>query len=511
MKHTNTCLIGVDAGTTGLKSLVFDLSGQVLGKAYREYPLHCPRPDTAEQDPEDWWRALAETVREALEKSAIDPGHVAGLSISSQGSSFVAMGSDGKPLRPAMSWLDRRSATLATNGTFDEDDLFAITGLRAYPGWTASLLYWLANREPETLRRMKHMLLVGDYLIYRLSGAVATDYSSASRTRMLDLEKLAWSEPLVEALGLKMTQLPTLGASGSVAGHVSSEGAAATGLLEGTPVSLGGFDQSCAALGAGAVTPDTIMASLGTATMVFVSSSQPIVDPLRRVTTSCHVVPNTWTIQAPIMTTGAVLRWWRDHFFGNRAENVYEEMDRLAAMVPAGSEGLMVLPHFGGGGAPHWDHTWRGAIVGLGLAHTQAHVVRAILEGVAMQIRTNMDVIEGLGFDIKTLRLVGGGARSALWTGIIGDVLGKPQLRIGQVEVGTLGAAMLAGLGVGVFPTVSEAVRSMVPVGAPKAFNPGNHEVYESLRARYADTSNRLYGQQVEEYVGVAGSTVPIP
>jgi xylulokinase len=192
-------------------------------------------------------------------------------------------------------------------------------------------------------------------------------------------------------------------------------------------------------------------------------------------------------------------------------ENVYAEMDRQAATVPAGAEGLMVLPHFGGGGAPHWDHTWRGAIVGLGLGHTQAHVVRAILEGVAMQVRTNMDVIESLGFDIKTLRLVGGGARSALWTGIIGDVLGKPQLRIGQVEVGTLGAAMLAGLGVSAFSSVEEAVRVMVPVGAPKAFNPENHAVYEGLRRRYTETSNRLYAQPVDEWAGVAVSNAPTP
>lgn len=509
MRKETPCLIGVDAGTTGLKSLVFDLTGRALSQAYREYPLTHPEPGGAEQDPEDWWRALCETVREALERADAQPRAVAGLSVSSQGSTVVALGAHGELLRPALSWLDTRSTELELNGkALDEEDLFALTGLRYYPGWTACLLQWLGRREPATLRRARHLLLVSDYLIYRLTGTAMTDYSSASRTRMLDLEKMAWSPPILESVGVSEAQLPRLGASGEIAGTVSAEGARMTGLLEGMPVALGGFDQSCAALGCGAVTPDTAMVSLGTASMVMASSPRAIVDPLRRVTTSCHAIPNTYALQGPIMTTGAVLRWWRDHFLTERSSRVYRDMDRMAATAPPGAEGLIVLPYFSGAGAPHWDHARRGAIVGLSLEHSQRHIIRAILEGVAMQIQENIEVMEGLGLAIDTVRIVGGGAKSALWTEIIGDVLGKRQVRIAQSEVGTLGAAMLAGLGVGLFRTVDDALREMAPAGAPQGFDPDRHRAYREVRRRYTETAQRLYGPSAEAWADAAVTDV---
>ncbi len=507
MKEHDLCLIGVDAGTTGLKSLAFDLTGRTLCHAYREYPLHHPEPDGAEQDPEDWWTALAETVREVLEKGRIDPRRVAGLSISFQGSTVVALDEEGALLRPAISWLDTRVTHVPTNGKYlDEDELFALTGLRFYPGWTACMLQWLAHREPEVLRRTRHFLSVGDYLIYRLTGAVATDCSGASRTRMMDLEKMEWSPAILRSLGVSESQLPPIGPSGKVAGKVSAAGAQATGLAEGTPVALGGFDQSCMALGSGAVSPDTAMVSLGTATMVVVSSPTATVDPQRRIITSCHTIPDTYTLQGPVMTTGAVLRWWRDHFFPDRNGDIYGEMDRMAASVSPGAEGLVVFPHFSGAGAPHWDHNRRGAIVGLSLSHSQRHVIRAILEGVAMRILDNLEVIEGLGFRIDTVRLVGGGARSALWTEIIGDVLGKNQVRIPQAEVGTLGAAMLAGLAVGIFADVDDAVARMVPEGVRTGFDADRHAAYGPVRQHYLDVASHLYGPSREEWADMAAS-----
>lgn len=489
------CLVGVDLGTTGLKCLGFDTSGRVLCKAYREYPLHHPAPNATEQGPQDWWRALCATLRELVDRGGIDPRNVAGLSLSSQGSTLVLLGDDGAPLRPAISWLDLRAADLLDPGGSGEEELFAITGLRAFPGWTGSILRWLAADDSETLRRARHVLVAGDYLIFRLTGVVKTEYSSASRTRMLDLEKKEWSAPIVAGLGIRDEQLPALGQSGEVAGVVSAEAAAATGLLSGTPVVLGGFDQSCTALGAGVIAEGVAVISLGTATMVNVASAQPTVDPERRVTTSCHAIPNTWTLQAPIMTTGALLRWWRDHFFPRDQADVYAAMDRCAEQAPIGADGLMVFPHFSGSGAPHWDARYRGAMVGLTLSHTQAHVIRAMLEGVAIEIRANLDVMQELGHDVAVVRIVGGGAASMLWRGIIGDVLSKPQERVNEVEAGALGAAMLAGLGAGVFADPAEAVREMVSLGPRTDYSPGKHAAYEAVRRRYWDVFNRLYGK----------------
>lgn len=488
-KTDNACLIGVDAGTTGLKSLAFDLSGKALCKAYREYPLYHPWPDQTEQNPEHWWDALRETIGELFEHGKIEPTLIAGLSISSQGSTFVALGADGQVLRPAISWLDRR----AQDAQCEEEKLFAITGLRAFPGWTGSVLRWVARHEPETLRRARHLLLVGDYLIFRLTGVVGTEYSSASRTRMLDLEKRRWSEPILASLGVRESQLPPLGHSGEMLAGVSTEAARATGLLEGTPVVLGGFDQSCMAIGAGAITEKAMMVSLGTATMASVSSPRPVVDPQRRVITSCHALPDTWSLQAPIMTTGAILRWWRDHFFGSQGEDAYARMDRLAEKAPPGADGLVLLPHFSGSGAPHWDPNYRGALVGLTLAHTQSHVIRAILEGVAMEIASNLEVFESLGLDVKTVRIVGGGAVSNLWRVIIGDVLGKPRVRVEEVEVGTLGAAVLAGVGTSVFADAEEAVRRMVSSGPQEDYSEENHAIYQEVRRHYLEVSARLW------------------
>ncbi|MCP4644828.1 MAG: hypothetical protein GY851_30580 [bacterium] len=478
---SSCCIIGIDAGTTGLKSLVFDATGAVLSRAYREYGLANPRPGHFEQDPSEWWDALCATVRGALQQGQIDPARVAGVSISFQGSTFVLLGNDGTPLRPAVSWMDRRANEIPGK---DEERLFATTGLRTFPGWTGSALRWFAKHDVDVLRRTRCVALVGDYFVHRLTGNLVTDYSSASRTRLFDVARRTWVDDLVAECGLEVSQLPRVDDSGAVAGVVSAAAAQACGLKAGTPVVLGGFDQSCMSLGAGALAPDTLLVSLGTATMVSVSTRKPVVDPERRVTTSCHVAPDTWCLQAPIMTTGAVLRWWRDGFFAPR-EGGYEAMDRAAAEVAPGADGLIVLPEFNGSGTPSWDSHERGAFLGLTLAHTQGHIIRAIMEGVALSARTNLDIIEELGCAIDTVRIVGGGAESALWTEIIGDVLGKPRVQVAEPEVGTLGAAMLAGVGAGVFASLDEAVAAMAPQDTQVDFCPERHNSYQDVYERH--------------------------
>lgn len=507
MPREREYLIGVDAGTTGLKSLAFDLSGNLIAKAYREYSLHHPRPDWAEQDPNEWWDALVETLRELLDHGKISASQVAGISISCQGSTVVAMGQEGRLLRPAISWLDKRAAEISRDEDWEEEELFSITGLRFSPAWTGPILHWLALNEPETVRQTHKFLLVGDYLIYRLSQAISTDYSSASRTRLFDVRHQRWSEGILSMTGVSQDQLPDLAGSGQRAGRVSAEGARATGLLQGTPVILGGFDQMCAALGAGAITPDTLMVSLGTATMLVVTSLEPLVDPERRLTTSCHVLPQAWTLQAPIMTTGALLRWWRDQFFHGHTDYPYQEMDELGARVPIGSDGLLVFPHFSGGGAPWWDHTRRGAFIGLSLSHRAPHFIRAMLEGVAMEIRANVEVAESLGVQIDSLRIAGGGAKSRLWREIIGDALGKPQIRLRELEVGALGAAILAGVGAGVFPDARTGVQAMVVSGEFRDFSPANHTEYLRLYSNYETWGSRLYGSNHMEQVPADAGT----
>lgn len=495
MNKRPDCLIGIDAGTTGLKCLAFDLQGRCLARSYREYPLFHPKPNRVEQDPEDWWRALTSTLREVLEKGEIEPGRVAGVSISSQGSTLVALGSDGKVIRPAISWLDKRAAEIPREPEWEDETLFGTTGLRYSPAWTGPMLHWLSIHEEQTIQKASKFLLVGDYLIYRLTGVIATDYSSASRTRMLDVRRQQWSEDIVASAGISLSQLPDIAGSGQIAGRISPESARLTGLCEGTPVMLGGFDQICAGLGAGTVTSDSLMVSLGTATMLVMTVFDPIVDPARRVTTSCHVIPQAWTLQAPILTSGVLLRWWRDHFFKGKTGDPYVEMDALAGSCPIGADGLLVFPHFAGGGAPWWDHDRRGAILGLSLTHTASHIIRGILEGIAMEIRANLETLESLGIQVRTVRIVGGGAASQLWRSIIGDVVGRPQIHMKEVEVGALGAAILAGVGAGIFENPAQGAAAMVNTGDISPFSADNHAEYNRIYARYEDYSRRLYGE----------------
>lgn len=320
---------------------------------------------------------------------------------------------------------------------------------------------------------------------------------------MFDVRHQCWSEPVLSSMGVRQDQLPMLAGSGNKAGCITAESARSTGLCQGTPVMLGGFDQMCAALGAGAITPDTLMITLGTATMLVVTSLVPLVDPERRLTTSCHVIPQAWTLQAPILTTGALLRWWRDQFFHAHTDHPYKEMDELGAQIPIGADGLFVFPHFSGGGAPWWDYNRRGAFIGMSLSHQAPHFIRAILEGVAMEIRANVEVAESLGNQIDSLRIAGGGAKSGLWRNILGDVLGKPQVRLRELEVGALGAAILAGVGAGLFPDAESGVQAMVAPGGSQMFSPDNHAEYLRLYSRYEMWGSRLYGSNHLEQVPV--------
>ncbi|NIA16232.1 MAG: hypothetical protein GWP08_19385 [Nitrospiraceae bacterium] len=503
MSSERTYLIGIDAGTTGLKSLVFDLEGHSVAAAYREYPLDHPQPDAAEQNPDLWWQALGETVREVLQCGGVPPASVAGLSVSSQGSTVVLLGPDNRPVRPAISWLDRRSVDLSEPGELSEEDLFTISGLRRYPGWTEAMIRWLRAKEPAALRATSKLLLVGDYLIYRLTGSAMTDHSSASRTRMFDIHRREWSEPVLASLDLPREKLPSIGCSGQIAGHVSHESAQITGLLAGTPVTLGGFDQSCAMLGAGAIAEDTLTVSLGTATAVSVTTSRALIDFQHRISTTSHVLPDRWAVQAPIMTTGAILRWCRDQFAPGEGGGFYRDMDDRAARVPLGANGLLWLPYFGGAGAPRWDANLTGGVFGLSLSHTGAHIYRAILEGIAFEIRANAGVLSELGIKTSTVRIVGGGARSVLWRRIIGDVLGKPQACVPEVETGTLGAAILASLGAHVYKDVWEATARMTASPEFEPFDQTHHRAYAACYERYNRLADALSDAMVRPAPGV--------
>lgn len=458
-------LIGTDIGTQGTKTLIVDLQGQEVASSFQEYGILQPRPLWAEQWPDIWLEAVCTTVREALRKAQVDPAHVLGWAISGlYGGSGVPLDRDLKPLRPCIIWMDRRATEEVewVKAHIDLDKLFATTGnfVDTYYGFTKML--WIKDKEPEIWRRIYKFVPPNSYVIFRLSGELAIDLSSAGNIGgVFDLHKRRWSEELLQELGISPAMMPErLVASAEVVGQLSREGAKRTGLLEGTPIAAGGIDAAVATLSAGAFDEGDHVAMVGTSMCWGVIHEGEKLSP--------------WLVSMPYVaypeqkvyswggaaTAGAVVRWYRDQFgqleveAGNRLGlDPFTLLDLEAEQVPPGAEGLLVLPHFMGERAPLWDPEARGALLGLTLYHTRAHLFRALLEGVAYALRHSMEVGGELGLQLKeTCVLVGGAAKSKLWKQIFADVTGYAMRTIQGGGEAALGDAFLAGVAVGLIP-----------------------------------------------------------
>ncbi len=441
-------LLSVDLGTTGCKAAVCSAAGQVLGTSYLEYPLINLAPGWVEQDADLWWSLAQQAVRQAL---AHTPGdcRIHGLSISSQGISFVPIDRAGRVLRRAINWLDTRAEAEAAliRERIGDRDLFQLTGKRPAAFYLLPKLLWLRRHEPDLCRATDRFLLAHDFLLHRLCGAAVTDYSLAGGTLLLDLHALTWSERLLTTFAVDPGQLPDLAWAGTVAGALAPAVARSLGLAAGTPVVVGGQDQKCAALGAG-IRPGRVTVSLGTAAAISCLVDRPVLDEGQRIPVYPFVAPGYWVLEGVIGTAGAALKWAREALYPGKT---YAELDQLAAGSPPGANGVRFYPHLAGAASPVWQAAARGAFTGLSLATGPADIVRSVLEGIAFQIRANLAAMATLA-PVEELVLFGGGARSALWAQIIAEAT---SLRVGvaeMVDVANWGACLLAGVGVGLCP-----------------------------------------------------------
>lgn len=491
-------MLAIDVGTSGVRSMVFDTEGKVVSRAYQEFESQYPSPSWVEQDAESWWAAACATTRTALKSPLVRPEQILGVSVTNQRETVVPIDKNGLPLRKAIVWQDRRTVPQCDwiRGTVPPREVYKITGLTIDPYFTAPKILWIKKTEPKVFRAALMFLLVHDYIVYRLTGETITDYSNASRTMLFDIKKAEWSDRLLEDFEIPREVLPEPVESGSKVGPVTTEASIATGLAAGTEVIAGGGDQQCAALGVGVVRPGSIKATTGTGTFILAYSDQMKLDRDRRVLCSRHVVPDAFVVEASMFTTGSALRWFRDNLGAEeraiadeRGCDPYDILTEGASEVPAGSDGVIHLPHFVGAGAPHWNPHARGVFAGLALGHTRKHMVRAILEGVAYDIRTNVDVLRELALEAAEMRVTGGAARSEVWMQIQADVLGIPVVRTEMEEATALGAAILACHGVGVFPSVVDAAERMVRTKPPLVPLPQNREVYD----RGFETYKQLY------------------
>ena len=478
-------LLGIDISTTGNKALLVSANaadvGQVVGACVTENSISTPKPLWSEQDPADWWHGIQAAIRQVLCETGVRGEQVIGVGLTGQMHGLVLLDKDGRVLRPSMLWNDQRTGAQCDwiTQAVGLDNLLAWTGSPALTGFTAPKVLWVRDNEPEVYARAAHILLPKDYIRLKLTGVYATDMAGASGMTLLDLGKRDWSEDVLEALDIPSEWLPPTHEGTEITGTISAEAAEATGLEAGTPVVGGGGDQAAGAVGVGAVRPGVVGLVLGTSGVVFAPTADPLFDREGRLQAHCHAVPGRWHLMGVMLSAAGSLRWYRDTV----APGVgYDDLLAPAADIAPGSEGLVFLPYLTGERAPYPDPNARGAFIGLTVRHGIPHMTRSVLEGVAFGLRDSLELVQDAGLGrIDQVRVSGGGARSALWRQILADVLETELVTVNTTEGAAYGAALLAGVGAGLWPDVDTACDTTIQVidhVAPRAEQAARYNSY---------------------------------
>jgi xylulokinase len=485
---TEPLFLGLDVGTSGVKAILVATSGDVVASATSPLTMATPHPGWAEQDPEAWWQATLASI-DAVRAKRKD-ARIAAIGISGQMHSSVFLDRAGAVIRPALLWCDGRTTAECaeiTTRVGGEERLRDLASNPALEGFTLPKVLWLRQHEPEAFGRLASVLLPKDYIRYRLTGALATEPSDASATLMFDTAHLRWSEEIMREVDLPMSLLPDVGPSAGVLGRVTADVASHTGIDAGVPVVGGGADNACGAAGVGVIAPGEVVTSWGTSGTVLAPTARPLVDPRLRAHTFCHVLPDVWYLMGVVLTAGGAFAWYQEQLARELAgvTDAAARLDAEAASVPRGAEGVTFLPYLQGERTPHRDASARGAILGLSLAHTRAHLTRAVLEGITFALRDSVTILQALGLAPSHLLLTGGGAKSALLRRLQGEIFGLPVTTVNREEGPAYGAALLAAVGAGAFPDLRAAVEATLtraPLDVPE---PSAHEAYAQPYARF--------------------------
>lgn len=480
-------VLGLDVGTSGVKVILVGLSGDVLAAATTALSLTTPQPGWAEQDPDTWWSACLTSIREVLGRQA--DARVLAVGISGQMHSSVFLDEHGSVIRPALLWCDGRTTAECreiTQRAGGEERLREWVCNAALEGFTLPKILWLRKHEPVAFARLRRVLLAKDYIRYRLTNELATEPSDASGTLMYDPAAQRWSREMLDAVELPLALLPDVRPSAAVLGKLTTEAARLSGLAAGTPVVGGGADNACGAAGVGAVAPGEAVSSWGTSGTVLAPTAEPRVDPGLRAHTFCHVAPGVWYVMGVVLSAGGAFAWYREQFARElAAAGADERLNEEAAAIAPGAEGVTFLPYLQGERTPHRDASARGAFLGLSLAHTRAHLTRAVLEGVCFALRDSLAILQEMGLAPGRLLLTGGGARSPFVRRMQSDVCGLPVCTVNREEGPAYGAALLAAVGAGAFSDLGEAARATLTRGAPELPDAQAHAAYEPAYARF--------------------------
>ena len=468
--------------------LLVDESGRVRHACTApQQDMRMEHPGWAEQRPDDWWNAARQAIRGVLSQANIPGAKIRGVGLSGQMHGLVLLDESNQVIRPALIWCDQRSQSQVDwiNKTAGKEMVLRSTANPVLTGFTLPKLLWVRDNEPRLFARVRRMLLPKDYIRFQLTGEFASDVSDASGTALFDVVQRHWSFELAGKLGLDRAILPRVHESSEISGRITAEAARDTGLTPGTPVVAGGGDQAASAVGNGIVRPGIVSCTIGTSGVVFAHSVQPAYDSAGRVHTFCHAVPGAWHVMGVTQGAGLSLQWFRNQFAPGAD---YDALTSEAAGAPAGSQGLYWLPYLMGERTPHLDATARGGWIGLTASHRRADIIRSLLEGVSYSQKDCLDIIERMGVEVESIRVSGGGARSAFWRQMLADVFGKRVVTLETQEGSAYGAALLALVGTGVYSSVPEVCKNVIrevdsisPQPDAAQVYAAGHAVYQSL------------------------------
>jgi len=478
-------LIGIDLGTSGTKTVLFDENGIAICSATEEYPLYQPKNGWAEQDPLDWWNACIITLKKVLEESKINPGDISGIGFSGQMHGLVMLDEKCEVIRNSIIWCDGRTVDECAEITerVGASRLVEITANHALTSFTAGNILWVRNNEPENYKRCRHILLPKDYLRYKLTGTLGAEPSDASGMNLLDITKRVWSKEVLSKLEIAPEMLPDVHESSDIAGYITSEAAALTNLKEGTPVVFGGGDNAAAAIGTGVVEKGKAFITIGTSGVIFAHSDSVAVDPNGRVNTFCAAVPDSWVVFGCTLAAGMSLQWLRNNFFlaemkvaEGLGQDPYNLMTAQAERVPIGANRLIFMPYLMGERSPILDPNARAVFFGLSAIHTKYDMLRSVMEGVIYAQRQCLDVHRSMGIEFNEIYATGGGGTSPLWRQMIADIFDLPVVTIQNREGPALGAAILAGVGTGLYKSIPEACKKIIKT------NPAQNPISENSK-----------------------------
>jgi len=493
--------LGIDVSTTGAKALLIDEKGVVAASATSALTLQTPKPLWSEQDPREWWKGTAASIRKALADAGAKGEDVAAVGLTGQMHGLVLLDGKREVLRPAILWNDQRTGAECAEieKRVGRKELIREVGNVALTGFTAPKILWVRNHEPEVYAKARLVLLPKDYVRLRLTGEAAMDKADGSGTILFELAARRWSKVVLEKLDIPAEWLPPTFEGPETTGTVTAEAAAETGLRAGTPVVAGGGDQAAGAVGAGAVRPGVVSLTLGTSGVVFATTDAPLVEPEGRLHAFCHAVPGRWHFMGVTLSAAGSLQWYHDTL---TPQESFAAIVAEAEGAPAGSEGLLFLPYLSGERTPYPDPLARGSFVGLTVRHTRAHLTRAVLEGVAFSMKDCFNLLLGAGLgEVEEVRIAGGGAKGPLWRKIVASALGLPMVTVNSTEGAAYGAALLGGVGAGAWPTVEAACDATIAVTGRDEPMAEWSRAYESLYPRYRE----LYGALKPTWDALAG------